>query len=170
MRYETSISENNLKHWGRSECVREFLQNSVFAKSILGDTVKVSHDGNRAIIQNYPSGFSKGKLLIGESEQADVAGAPGQYGEGMKVAMAVALRCGMNVYVETNGFTVNPSLEPSSLDPEVQVLVFNIEDNDLQEGTKFYISCTEEELNKATEYFAILNGVSTEDTSKTSVS
>lgn len=163
-RHETSISINNLRNWGRGEAIRELVQNTVFAKAILKDTIEISHHGDRAVLKNHPSGFTKGKLLIGESTQSDVSGAPGQYGEGMKVAMAVALREGMKVHALTNGFKVVPTLEPSSLDPSVQVLVFNIEDNDHQGGTEFVIDCSEGELNEAVSYFAILNGVPLENT------
>jgi hypothetical protein len=165
-RYETGISENNLKNWGELEAIKEFVQNAVYANTILGDEMSITYDGEWAIINNFPSGFSKSKLLIGESNQSDVAGAPGQYGEGMKVAMAVALRCGLQVVVETNGFTVYPKLEPSSLDPDVRVLVFYIEDHDSSNGTTFRVNCSKQVLEEAKSYFAVLNGVDFEDVSQ----
>lgn len=158
-RYETGISENNLRHWGMLEVLKEFLQNAVYAKTILKNEIKISYENGYAIISNSPSGFSKGKLLIGESEQADVAGAPGQYGEGMKAAMAVAVRCGKDVEILTNGFSVTPMLEPSSIDPEVKSLVFYISDNDLNNGTVFSVECDEKTLEEAKTYFAVLDGV-----------
>jgi hypothetical protein len=161
-RFETGISENNLRHWGMLEVVKEFLQNAVFAKTTLGNEISISHDGKYAFINNTPDGFTKGKLLIGESEQADVAGAPGQYGEGMKAAMAVARRCGKSVTVRTNGFTVKPELEPSSIDDSVNSLVFYIEDHGFHTGTEFIIECDEETLESAKGYFAVLDGVDEE--------
>jgi hypothetical protein len=158
-RFETGISENNLRHWGMLEVVKEFLQNAVYAKTILGDAISIEHDGRCAVITNTPSGFSKGKLLIGESEQADVAGAPGQYGEGMKAAMAVARRCGKEVEILTNGFYVRPELEPSSLDASVKTLVFYLEDTDWVGGTRFKVECDAETLEKAKTYFAVLEGI-----------
>lgn len=169
IRFETGISENNLKHWGELHAVKELLQNSVFAKTILGDDISIKHDGEYAIIHNTPSGFSKGKLLIGESEQSDVAGAPGQYGEGMKVAMAVARRCGISCRVDTNGFTVIPELEPSSLDPDVKSLVFYISDNKNTDGTTFTIGCSKEVLEEAKTYFAVLQGLDIERTKKANI-
>lgn len=170
-RFETGISENNLKHWGELHSVKEFLQNVVYAKSVLNDEISIKWEKGRAIMSNSPSGFTKGKLLIGESEQADVSGAPGQYGEGMKVAMAVARRCGMECKVFTNGFTVQPELEPSSLDSSVNSLVFYIEDNDtysgidfLSDGTTFIVECSEEIFEEAKTYFAVLQGLDPERT------
>jgi hypothetical protein len=166
-RYETGISENNLKNWSELESVKEFIQNAVYAKTILNDKMSINHDGEWAIINNFPSGFSKSKLLIGESNQSGVAGAPGEFGEGMKMAMAVALRCGLNVMVTTNGFTVIPKLEPSTLDPNVRVLVFYIEDHDdYSHGTTFKINCSKEVLEEAKSYFAVLNGVQFESVSQ----
>lgn len=163
-RFETGISENNLRSWGPLHVLKEFLQNAVYAKTILGNDITIEWKDGYAYISNTPSGFSKGKLLIGESEQADVKGAPGQYGEGMKVAMAVACRCKMACKVHTNGFTVSPSLEPSSLDKDVRVLVFHINDNDYNDGTQFVIECEKEVLEKAKTYFAVLQGLEVEKT------
>lgn len=165
-RYETGISENNLRNWGMLEVLKELVQNVVYAGTILGNTVTIEHDGKYAYLSNTPSGFTKGKLLIGESEQADVAGAPGQYGEGMKVAMSVARRCNKDISVNTNGFHVRPELEGSALDSNVRVLVFYITDNEWNEGTRFVVECDVEELEAAKASFAVLNGVS-EDLVKT---
>jgi len=169
-RFETGISANNLRHWGMLEVVKEFLQNAVFAKTILGNEISIEAtpivggvDGEiLAVIKNTPDGFTRGKLLIGESEQADVAGAPGQYGEGMKAAMAVARRLGMECEILTNGMFIKPELEPSSLDPELNALVFYIEDVEWNQGTEFRIRCTEEILEKAKTYFAVLEGIDEE--------
>lgn len=159
-RYETGISSNNLKHWGMLEVVKEFVQNVVYAKSILGNEISITHDGTHAILKNMPGGFTKGKLLIGESEQANVDGAPGQYGEGLKVAMSVARRENKHVFVETNGFSVSPELEPSSLDSSVDALVFYLEDTDNVSGTTVTVECSQEVLAEAISHFALLNGVS----------
>lgn len=168
-RFETGISVNNLKNWGELEAVKEFLQNAVYAKTILGDEVEIEHDGTMAIIHNTPSGFTKGKLLIGESEQSDVAGAPGQYGEGMKAAMAVARRAGLECLVSTNGFRVKPEIEPSSLDESVEALVFYIEDTDDNSGTTFMIQCSDKVFEEAKTAFAVLNGVDEELVKENSV-
>lgn len=168
-RFETNISENNLRHWGMVEVVKEFLQNIIFAKTILGDTIEITHDGCYAILKNTPSGFSKGKLLIGESEQAGVAGAPGEYGEGMKAAMAVARRNGSHVEVYTNGFNVTPQLESSTLDNSLNALVFYIEDTKDCNGTTFQIECDLDTLNQAKCFFAVLNDIAEEDTKKDTI-
>ncbi len=165
-RFETGISENNLKHWGEVEAVKEFVQNVVYAKSILGDTISITHDGEYAIIANKPSGFSKGSLLIGESQQSGVSGAPGEYGEGAKVAMSVLRRMGKECLVQTNGFTVKPELEPSSLDNTVNTLVFYIEDTEDNDGTSVKVQCSKETLDKAVGSFAVLTGVDEELTKK----
>lgn len=156
------MSANNLPHWGEVEAVKEFIQNMVFAKTILRDEISIKYENGKAIISNSPSGFNKGKLLIGESEQRSVSGAPGEYGEGTKAGMCVARRLGLSVTLQTNGFKVTPELEPSSIDSSVNSLVFYIEDNNIHTGTTVEIECSEESLQQAKSYFAVLNGIDEE--------
>lgn len=169
MRFETGISAGNLKNWDVTSAVKEFVQNNVYANSILGDEVSITYDENTqtAYLTNKPSGFDRAKLLIGESTQAGVIGAPGEFGEGMKVAFAVLLRNDKKVTVETNGFTVVPKLLPSKLDKTVNSLWYDIEDNDNSSGTTVTIKgITKDELDSAMSGFAILRGVKQEDTKR----
>jgi hypothetical protein len=168
-RFETNISGNYLPNWDELYVVKEFIQNLVYAKTILGDEVSIEHDGEYAIIKNSPSGFDKGKLLIGESEQRGVTGSPGNFGEGFKLAVAVANRLGMDCEISTNGFDVQSSLEPSSLDQSVNALVFYISDTEKHEGTTFKIQCTKKVLDEAKSYFAVLNGLDAERTKRNEI-
>jgi hypothetical protein len=159
-RFETGISINNLKNWTVVDATKEFLQNAVYAKSILKNKITIEHDEETktTTIKNTPSGFEKSKLLIGESNQRGVVGSPGEFGEGMKVAFAVLLRNGIEIEVQTNNFKVVPSLEPSSLDPNVRVLWYNIENNWIKGGTTVIIRGIEkEDLEKARSFFYLLN-------------
>lgn len=165
-RFETGISENYLPDWGVVHGIREFIQNAVFAHSALGDSMDILLGDGYNSIKNSPSGISRGKLLVGESEQRDIEGSPGYFGEGLKCGMLVLLRNNRQMTFQTNGFTVVPALEPSALDPEVRTLVFYIYETDLHEGTIVEIECTEEEVRGAEDYFIILKGVSS-DTAKT---
>lgn len=169
MRYETGISENYVNNWGMVEVLKEIVQNVVYSKSILGDEISITHDGKYAIIKNTPHGFSKGKLLVGESGQRNVKGAPGCYGEGIKLAMLVARKLIKEFSFETTGFSVRPELEPSELDTEVNVLTLYITDIDENSGTTFKIECSEEDLNTAKSYFAILSGISEKITMKNKI-
>lgn len=168
-RFETNISANYLPNWDELYVVKEFLQNVVYAKSILQDDISIVHDGEYAIITNNPSGFTKDKLLIGESAQRDVAGSPGNFGEGFKIALVAANRLDMDVHIRTNGFDVTSALEPSSLNKEVKSLVFYIEDTDINEGTTFRVKCTAEILEEAKTYFAVLQGLDPERTKTNSL-
>lgn len=168
-KFETAVSEKYIPNWDIVYVLKEFLQNAIFAKTILGDDLDIKHDGEYAIIGNYKSGFSKGKLLIGESGQRGIAGAGGTFGEGSAMAMMVAKRLNKHCSLQTNGFTVYPELEPSSIDPDVRILVFHVEDHDLNSGTVATIECTEEELDKAKSHFAILKGISPDITKKVAI-
>ena len=168
-RFETGISRNNVPNWTMLHAVKELLQNVVFAKSILDDTISIKHDGKYAIIHNGPSGFEKGKLLIGESSQRGVVGSPGEYGEGFKMGMLAARREGAECWIETNGFTVRAELEPSSIDPTVDAFVLYVEENEVITGTTAYIECSEEMLEEAKKYFAVLQGLEPERTKSDSL-
>lgn len=163
-RFETNISANYLPNWDELFVVKEFLQNAVYAKSILEDDISITHDGEYAVISNNPSGFTKDKLLIGESDQRDKAGSPGNFGEGFKIALVAANRLDMDVHIRTIGFDVTSALETSSLGNSVKSLVFYIEDTDHTEGTTFKVRCSEEVLELAKTYFAVLQGVDIETT------
>ena len=174
IKFETGMSVNNLPHWGKLETLKEFIQNMVYAKTILGDEGDIScepssdSDITTIIIKNYPSGFPKGSLLIGESTQAGVVGAPGNWGEGMKAGMCVGLRDGLSIKIVTNGYSVVPSLEPSTLDSSVNTLHMTVEDNDFNEGTTVTISgnISAEDIKEATRTFAVLDGISMEDVAR----
>ena len=165
-RFETGISKNNLPNWGKLEALKELIQNNIYAKVILGDETEISHDGTFAVISNKNASFNKGKLLIGESDQAKIAEAPGNFGEGMKGAWTTLRRLGLRCHCETAGFTVRPEIEPFTLDSSVECLVFYIEENNLERGTTFYAECTKELLDEAVSYFAVLNGVDEDSTKK----
>jgi hypothetical protein len=158
-RFETGISRNNVPNWTLLHAVKELLQNVVYAKTQLGDTISIEHDGTYAIITNHQSGIERSKLLIGESNQRDVEGAPGQYGEGFKMGMLAARRENARCWIETAGFTIKAELEPSAIDPSVDAFVLYVEPNTMTEGTRAHIECSKEMLDEAKSYFAVLQGV-----------
>lgn len=169
-RLETALSTSYLSHWGHVEVAKEFIQNMVYAQTILGDTSKMEFTQNGVEIINTPSGFTKGKLLIGESAQRGVEGAPGSFGEGMDMALCVGVREGLDVSIQTNGFSVQPAIEPSSIDPEVEVLVLYVTETDVHEGTKVTIKgISQEDVNTAVGSFAVLNNIDPEVVKKDSI-
>lgn len=159
-RLETALSTNYLQHWGHKEVAKEFLQNMVYARTILGDESEMIFKDNHVEIINTPSGFTKGKLLIGESAQRGTKGAPGSFGEGMDMALCVGVREGLDIKIQTNGFNVTPAIEPSSIDEDVDVLVLYIEETDVHEGTKVTIEgISQEDYDAACNSFAVLNNI-----------
>lgn len=156
--YETGVSASYLQHWDTISVLKEFIQNAVFAKDILGDSADFDYVDGFAIIKNHPSGFTRNDLLIGESQQRKHANSPGFYGEGQKMAMLVAAREGLECTIQTNGFNVLPILEGSSLDPNTKVLKFNIEDTEVHEGTIVKVQCSEADFYTAMEEFLSLSG------------
>ncbi|AYP68649.1 hypothetical protein EalM132_00137 [Exiguobacterium phage vB_EalM-132] len=161
--HETGVSVNYLQHWDMKAVLKEFIQNAVFAKDVLGDSADFDYVDGFAIIRNSPSGFTKGDLLIGESQQRNHKGSPGFYGEGQKMAMLVATRLGNECTIQTNGFNVVPVIEGSTLEQGVDVLKFSIRDTDTNEGTIVKIKCDEQDLYSAMEGFLSLNEYAEKD-------
>lgn len=157
LRIETTISVNYVPHWDVLSAVKEFVQNAVFAKTILDARIKLCHDGKFAHISDNGSGFSKDKLTIGEGEQHSYEYAPGDIGEGMKLALLVAARNNLACKIETVGFTVEPKIEQGVLGGNV--LVMYIHDNNKPKGTEFTIECDPDVFERAKGSFAILNDI-----------
>lgn len=155
--HETGVSANYLQHWDMEAVLKEFVQNAVFAKDVLGDSIDIDYVDGFAVIRNSPSGFTKGDLLIGESQQRNHEGSPGFYGEGQKMAMLVATRLGNDCHIQTNGFTVVPVIESSTLQKEVDVLKFSITDTSNHGGTVVKVKCDENDLYGAMEDFLSLS-------------
>ncbi len=104
---EYPISENYVKNWGIWEAVREFLQNAMDA----GDCEVYWFNG---MIRIYNTGsLCLSMLLLGESDK--VAGARGQFGEGMKLAMLTLARMGRKVRVRSGGKQWVPELSHSEV-------------------------------------------------------
>jgi len=157
MRIETTISSNYLPHWNVLSAIKEFVQNAVFAKTILNARIKLSHDGRIAHISDNGQGFSKDKLLVGEGEQRGCEYAPGEIGEGMKMALLVAARNNLECRIETVGYTVEAKIEKGILGGEVMVMYLH--DNKKTQGTEFIIECDEYMFKQALESFAVFNDI-----------
>lgn len=87
------ITANYVANWGLKEAVREIMQNALDAGGL-----EVFYAENSTIIMNEGS-FNRDALLLGNSIKAE--GSIGKYGEGMKLAMLVLARLGIDHSVKS---------------------------------------------------------------------
>lgn len=110
MRIQLSISPDYCKDWGMWEVVREVVQNAVDSND-LGRRMKVTHSGDTLRVSNEDVRLGKEVLLLGKTSKLDSPNQRGQFGEGLKIALVAALRCGLNVKIINDDESWTPSLE-----------------------------------------------------------
>lgn len=86
--------------WGRWEIVRELVSNAKDTHTPW--TMEISN--NNLIIKDEGEGLAIRHLLIGKSQK--IGDAIGQFGEGLKLALLVATRLGLDVVIESGDYTI----------------------------------------------------------------
>lgn len=99
-RYELSLSENYVSHWGVKEAIRELLQNAIDQEKIDPSNELYYEFGETSIaIGNKKSELRVESLLLGESTKRDDRSTIGKFGEGYKLALLVLCRLGKSVRI-----------------------------------------------------------------------
>jgi|GEM_PF-6319218 len=93
--------------WGNWEIVREFTQNALDA---VGQAEIISAEDG-IVISDRGGGFDATVLTVGESTKNPECDR-GQFGDGMKYAMASALLCGYEVYIHSKRYIYMPYEKP----------------------------------------------------------
>lgn len=161
---QTGLTANYIHNWTVLQGLKEAMQNIAYGSIKAGKPAKLYFDKNMNMwaIKDKYSGFEKRHLYIGESSQRDDADGLGTFGEGWKIFLLIMARNHIPHRVKTIGFDFYGTLEPTPHGPEV--LIINVEPNDNTEGTKVYADVEEEMWRKATQSFAILQGIHPEVT------
>jgi hypothetical protein len=89
------------KHWSNWEMVREIVQNSLDNTG----SFNINKTGDKLVISDKGTGLELRHLLLGCSEKSE-SGNRGKFGEGLKLAVVVALRLGYHVEIETNNLFI----------------------------------------------------------------
>lgn len=155
----TGLTPNYLHDWSLEQALREAVQNIAYGAVKSGKDAKIYYDSKEQlhVIRDYHTGLEKKHLYIGESGQRDDTEGLGNFGEGWKIFLLIMARSGIKHYVKTVGFTFWGSLEPTA--HETEVLVINVQENDNTKGTKVAVDLPWEDVRKATESFAVLQGI-----------
>ena len=158
---QTGLTANYVPYWSVVQGLKEAMQNIAYG-SIKSDKAAVlSFDETEqmwAIKDDY-IGFEKRHLYIGESEQRTDEDGLGTFGEGWKIFLLVMARNNIRHKVHTVGFSFYGTLEPTPHGTEV--LVINVEPNEVKQGTAVLADVEESQWKKASESFAVLQGIDT---------
>jgi len=118
--------------WGAWEIVRELTSNAIDT----GFEYSVKMKGDNLVIEDSGSGLTVKQLLLGISEKT-TDNPIGQFGEGLKLAMLVITRMGLEAEIFTNGLYITNGIEIIA-DTETFVLYYS-ENDDPFVGTKIII-------------------------------
>ncbi len=128
MKFTYPITESYVSDWSLSHAIRELVANAFDAELQLGAKAILKHDAksNKLTIRNEGVVLNHADALyFGNSSKRGDARYVGQYGEGLKLALLVLARLGMDVLIK-NGASENwrPAIEPDKLG--VRCLVLDI--------------------------------------------
>ncbi len=113
--------------WSAADGIRELMQNAQDATVEHGGELKVSHEGERLVIENTGAKLSRQALLIGNTSKRDREDLMGQWGEGLKFGVLVLVRAGMKVTIRTGPEVWTPSIGESEKFAGASVLKFDIQ-------------------------------------------
>ncbi|BAM63062.1 hypothetical protein ETP1_012 [Edwardsiella phage ETP-1] len=114
------ISPNYVADWGINEAVRELIQNAIDSDEHF--TVELTENG---LYIESEGVFDTSALLLGNSNKAE--GSIGCHGEGMKLAMLVLARSGINHVIRTNGFCITGNIADTDFGPALRVTLTECE-------------------------------------------
>lgn len=122
--YELSISENYVHTWGIEEAIREIMQNAIDSEAD-GNILEISYNSGVLAITNFGVNLEPSSLVLGNTGKAD-GNYVGKFGEGLKLAVLVLLREGLEIEILTNGEKWIPEFRESKVF-FVETLHFDIE-------------------------------------------
>jgi len=122
---ELSLTSTYLRQWGLTEAIREVLQNAMDA-DVDGKRMTVEHDKGKLIVCNAGVRLEHNVFLLGSTGKANRSDQAGQFGEGLKLAMLVCAREGINMVLRNGGEVWEPKIEKSEKFAGEDVLVIHI--------------------------------------------
>lgn len=135
VKIQYQITRNYVSNWGLSHAIREVVANAFDAEKQLGAKSHVKYDkkAERLTIRNENTSVRhEDALYFGESSKRG-ADFIGQYGEGLKLALLVFARLGLDVVIKNGSKeTWKPSMAPDKLG--VECLTLDITKADRQEN------------------------------------
>lgn len=109
---ELGLSPRYVQHWGLLEAVRELIQNAQDA-AVDGNPMTVRHTGDKLIIVNEGVVLPRKVLLLGNTAKEFRQDLAGKHGEGLKLAMLVAAREGIELTIRNGPEVWTPKIVTS---------------------------------------------------------
>ncbi len=145
-KFELGISANYVSDWGLEEGIRELLQNA-YDEETPDNKCVVTYIDNEINIHSPGATLDRASILLGMSNKHGVE-PRGKFGEGYKLACLALVRAGCRVTIETGtGEVWRPRLMASKRFG-TDVLVFDVEDDEPQDGVTFTIMDVYHELDE----------------------
>lgn len=153
----TGLTPNYLSHWSPWNAMREIAQNFAWVQRKTDTPVSIKHERGLGIIEDNYTGICKTHLYIGEGEQREDSEGLGWFGEGLKMALLIFARHGINHYIETKDYKFWGELEKTP--HGTFVLVIKLKPIIKERGTKFVAAVSSKLFYKAIEGFAPLQEI-----------
>lgn len=148
----TTISDQYVPKWGIKEALRELIANAKDENAAWGVYWEVSSE--RAVIWDKGRGLDASAFVLGHGSKVDTGTAIGQFREGLALACVVCARLGVDIAIQSGGFTYTPLLASNPQFGGATTLWLQVyEDAVPITGTLISIQCDLHTLNEAKNLF-----------------
>lgn len=149
VRIPLTVSLEYAKSWGEKEAIRELISNAIDS----GHFTEAVFQHGRVVVKDNGPGLERRDFLFGggsEKSEEQI----GQFREGLKLAMLVSAREGLDIHIDTVGFSVSVEVGVhDSFGEEVPFLVFR--SNERKRGTVVSMKASKACFDEARELFLI---------------
>lgn len=98
--FDLNFTDRYCSHWTVANAVREIVANAEDERRI-GGTMSVEHKGEKLTVTSHGRHLTTRALAFGATTKGDDDRTIGKFGDGLKAALAVFLRCRMPVHIDT---------------------------------------------------------------------
>lgn len=153
--------ENILEHWGIEHALREIIANALDEQSITNtENIKIDFNNDICIIRDYGRGLNYTHFTQKENdEKLSNPKLIGKFGVGLKDALAVFYRHGVDVVISSRHATIRLVMEnKAGFDIKTLHALFESPKNPHMRGTEFVIrGVTKSDVDRAKSLFLIFN-------------
>lgn len=157
---DLNIGTQCLENWENHHAIRELIANALDEHIIskITQPIAINHSRNKCEIIDYGSGITKSSFIIqSNSNKLSNEKLIGQFGFGMKDAIAVLCKNDIDVTIYTRDFIFTPSYTQRANTSDITLHITFINNNDYDDdeyGTKIVLNNIKKtDIEKAKDYF-----------------